>query len=136
VEPGTAVRTSPAQTEAPVFDKAGLMARLMDDEELARIVVDGFLEDAPKLIEGLGNCLRAGDAQGAIRQAHTIKGASATVGGEALRAVAQEIENAATAGDLDGVTAHLPDLESAFGRLREAMSEFAGQTGPEPEESQ
>jgi CheY-like chemotaxis protein/HPt (histidine-containing phosphotransfer) domain-containing protein len=132
--PGAAAPANAGGAEAPVFDSAGMMARLMDDEELARIVVDGFLEDAPRLIEALRNCLGAGDAPGAIRQAHTIKGASATVGGEALRAVALEMEKAAMAGDFEAVAARLPDLESEFGRLREAMSDFTGATGPEPEE--
>ena len=113
-------------TEASVFDEAGLMTRLMDDEVLARAVVDGFLDDAPRLIDSLRDCLRAGDASGAIRQAHTIKGASATVGGEALSMVAQEMERAATSGDLDGASDRLPDLEFAFDRLRSAMTAFAG----------
>jgi PAS domain S-box-containing protein len=121
-EPETAVRASVATAALPVFDKAGLLARLMGDDELASTVISGFLEDAPKLILALWACLRAGDTPGTIRQAHTIKGASATVGGEALRAVAAEIERAATAGDLDSVGAQLPDLEAEFVHLREAMS--------------
>jgi len=132
--PGAAVPANAGGAKAPVFDSAGMMARLMDDQELARIVVDGFLEDAPRLIEALRNCLGTGDASGTIRGAHTIKGASATVGGEALRALASEMEVAAVAGDFAAVTARLPDLESELGRLREAMSGFTGSTGPEPEE--
>ncbi len=115
-----------ASTTALVFDRAGLMDRLMGDEVLARAVVDSFLNDAPSLIEALGDCLRAGDASGTIRQAHTIKGASATVGGDALAAVAQEMESAATAGDLDQVRERLRDLESEFGRLRAAMGDLVG----------
>jgi HPt (histidine-containing phosphotransfer) domain-containing protein len=105
------------------------MARVMDDEDLARLVIDGFLEDAPRLMVALGDCLRTGDAQGAIREAHTIKGASATVGGETMRLVAQEIEAAALAGDLDAVRARLPHLDAAFAGLRQEMQESAGQTG-------
>ena len=108
----------------PVFDKAGMMARLMDDEDLARTVVEGFLEDIPKQIEALKGYLEAGDAARAERQAHTIKGASANVGGEALRAVAFEMEKAGKTGDLEAVTARLPELETQFARLKEAMSEF------------
>jgi CheY-like chemotaxis protein/HPt (histidine-containing phosphotransfer) domain-containing protein len=126
---------SSALTEAPVFDRAGLVTRLMGDENLARIVADGFLKDAPRLIDALKVCLRTGDAAGAIRQAHTIKGASATVGGEALAAVAQKMDKAATTGDLDDARDRLPELASEFGRLRAAMREFAGQTEPEPRES-
>ena len=104
----------------------------LGDEELARIVVDGFLEDAPRLIEALRSSLAAGDAAGAIRLAHTIKGASATVGGEALRAAAWELEQAGTAGDLDVVAARLPELESEFGRLREAMAAFGSTCSANP----
>jgi CheY-like chemotaxis protein/HPt (histidine-containing phosphotransfer) domain-containing protein len=132
-EPGAG--RSWTSTEASVFDRAGLVTRLMGDEVLARTVVEGFLEDAPKQIESLRAHLGAGDAPGATRQAHTIKGASATVGGEVLSAVAQEMEKAASSGDLEAVRDLLPDLELAFGRLRAAMSEFAGETGPEPGDS-
>jgi HPt (histidine-containing phosphotransfer) domain-containing protein len=129
---GTAVPRTAADTDVPVFDSEALMARVLDDEALARIVTAAFLKDAPGLIDALVGCLRSGDAQGAIRHAHTIKGASANVGGEALRAVALDIEQAATAGDLDGATARLPDLVTAFARLRDAMREVSGRVGPEP----
>ena len=119
-----------SESQAPVFDASGMMDRLMGDQALARIVVDGFLEDAPRLIEALRSSLDAGDATAAIRGAHTIRGASATVGGEALRAVAWEMEKAGTAGDLDVVRARLPELESELGRLREAMTVFTVDLGP------
>jgi HPt (histidine-containing phosphotransfer) domain-containing protein len=111
-----------------------MLARLMGDEELARTVVDGFLEDVPRQIEALRNYLGAGDAQGAFRQAHTIKGASANVGGEALRATALEMEKAGRAGDLEAVTVRLPELESQFARLKEAMHDFVDPNEPEPRE--
>ncbi len=131
-ELGPVARTLRAEPAAMVFDQAGLLSRLMGDEDLARVVVDGFLEDAPKLITALGDCLRTGDSAGVLLQAHTIKGASATVGGDALSVVAQEIEAAALAGDLDHVRERLPALGAAFGRLREAMSESAVPTGSDP----
>jgi CheY-like chemotaxis protein/HPt (histidine-containing phosphotransfer) domain-containing protein len=121
------------EPQALVFDSAGMMERLMGDQELARIVVDGFLEDAPRLIEALRSSLDAGDAAAAIRGAHTLRGASATVGGEALRAVAWEMEKAGTAGDFGAVSAHLPELESEVGRLREAMERFSAEIRPEPD---
>jgi two-component system sensor histidine kinase/response regulator len=110
-----------------------MMDRLMGDRELARIVMDGFLEDAPRLIEVLRSALDLGDAAAAIRGAHTIKGASATVGGEALRAVASEMEKAGVAGNFDAVRARVPALESELGRLRTAMSEYSRGI-PEPGE--
>jgi CheY-like chemotaxis protein/HPt (histidine-containing phosphotransfer) domain-containing protein len=119
-------------SEVPVFDAAAMMDRLMGDSDLARTVVDGFLEDAPRLIEALRSSLAAGDATGVIRGVHTIRGASATVGGEAVRAVAWAMEKAGTAGDLGAVGASLPQLESELDRLCVAMSTFIGEIGREP----
>jgi PAS domain S-box-containing protein len=114
---------SAQEPEAPVFDKAGMMARMMDDEELARAVIEAFLGDVPKQIAALRGYLDAGEAASAVRQTHTIKGASANLGGEALRAVAFEMEKAAKAGHLEYVKAHLPELENQFIRLKQAMEQ-------------
>ncbi len=67
-----------------------------------------------------------------ILGAHTIRGASATVGGEGVRLVAWEMEKAGTAGDLGAVEARLPQLESELDRLCLAMSAFIGEI-PEPD---
>ncbi len=93
----------------------------MDDEDQARIVVAGFLEDIPRQIATLKRYLEAGDAPGTERQAQTIKGASANVGGERLREVAFEMEKAAKAGDLSAVAGHMPELEAQFNRLNQTM---------------
>ncbi len=106
---------------APVFDKAAFLERMMDDEDLARTVAMGFLGDIPRQIESLKAYLGAGDASGSERQAHTIKGASANVGGEALREVAFDMEKAAKAGNLDLIRNRVPELETQFDRLKEAM---------------
>ena len=98
------------------------MARLMDDEDLARMVVEGFLEDIPRQITALKGYLETGDAAGAELQAHTIKGASANVGGERLLEVAFEMEKSAKAGDLSAVVEHMVELEAQFNLLNQAMT--------------
>ena len=124
--------TGETAATAPVFDRAGMLARLMGDDELARIVVSGFIADIPLQIESLEGFLQAGDEAGALRQLHTIKGASAQLGGEALRAVALEAEAAGRNGDLNAISAQMPNLLSQVARLREAMSDFADPQGPGP----
>ena len=104
-----------------VFDRAGMLSRLMDDEELVRSVAECFLDDIPRQIVALKGRLEVGDAAGAACLAHAVKGASANVGGEALRAEAFAMEQAAKAGDLSAVTARMAGLEAQFGRLRDAL---------------
>ena len=119
-------RCEPDEDRAiPVFDKPGMLARLMDDEDLARTVALGFVADIPNQIVELRRCLDAGDVPGSVRQAHTIKGASANVGGERLRSVAAEMEQAARGDDLAAVKGRVPELEAAFAKLKTAMEDFA-----------
>ncbi|MEI7745241.1 MAG: response regulator, partial [Chloroflexota bacterium] len=118
--------TDAGEAATPVFDRAGMLGRLMGDEDLAGVVALGFIEDIPKQIELLRNGLAAGDIELAARQAHAIKGAAANVGGEVLRAVATEMEEAGRAGDPEAVAALLPALESGFAALAVAMREIAG----------
>jgi CheY-like chemotaxis protein/HPt (histidine-containing phosphotransfer) domain-containing protein len=106
-----------------IFNRAGMMERLMDDEDLARTVAAGFLEDIPRQIAALKECLETGDTKGAERQAHSIKGAAANVGGERLREAALEMEKAGKAGDMDEVQARMADLDAQFDRLKQVMTE-------------
>ena len=123
-KPENAAPVSAQELQAPVFDKVGMMARLMNEEDLVRTVSECFLADTPRQIQALRGYLEAGDASGVEHQAHTIKGASANVGGEVLRAVAFEMEKAAKAGNLEYVMAHLPEMERQFARLRQAMGQY------------
>ena len=119
-------RTPPPSSDATspvVFDRAGMLARLMDDENLAWVVTEAFLHDIPGQIEALRSYLEVSDAAGAARQAHLLKGAAANVGGEALRALASEMEKAGKTGDLGSVAARMNSLDHQFLQLKEAMTQ-------------
>jgi PAS domain S-box-containing protein len=111
----------PNTTDPPVWDKHKMMERLLNDEDLAKTIQDGFLADIPKQIQALKAFLESGDVSGVELQAHTIKGASAYVGGERLRAVSFEMENAAKAQDLTAASSFMNELERQFDRLKEEM---------------
>jgi PAS domain S-box-containing protein len=109
--------------EAVVFDHAGLVHRMMDDEDMARAIALGFLGDIPKQIAALEGHLEAADVPAAERVAHSIKGAAANVCGEALREIAFEMEKAGKAGDTQAVKNLMPELERRFAMLRDAMNQ-------------
>jgi len=105
----------------PIFDKLSLLDRLMNDDQLARVIITGFLHDIPIQIELLKNYLQASDITGAVRQAHNIKGAAANVGGEALRAVAMEMEKHGKSGNLGAIQKNIGRLEFQFEKLKGVM---------------
>jgi CheY-like chemotaxis protein/HPt (histidine-containing phosphotransfer) domain-containing protein len=124
--PAPAERLVPSTTrggQTPVFDRAGVLEHLIGDSELVAAVMEVFLEDMPRQIQILKELLDAGDAVGAGRQAHSIKGAAADVGGERLREVALEMEKAFDAGDLSAAQACMAGLEAQFLLLRETINE-------------
>ena len=106
---------------AMLFAESRLLARLAGDRSLARTIVHHFLQDIPNQIELLKGYLATGDAKGAERQAHSIKGAAATVGGEALSELAFRLEQAGSNGDLEAVERALGELQLQFEHLRDTM---------------
>jgi len=120
-EPAKEALGDGTEPEPPVYDREGTLRRLLDDEELVGLVVKTFLEDTPVQIEALRGALEKGDGPVAERLAHTIKGASANVGGERLRRVAFEMEKAAGDGRLSEARDRMAELEIEFDRLKEAL---------------
>ena len=122
--PSGAPQVVPSTTAADttlIFDLEGMLGRLDGDNELAAIVIAVFLEDIPAQIQTLKDFVKSGDTASSARQAHSIRGASANVGGDRLRNVASVMEKAADVGDLHAVAARMADLELEFDRLRDAM---------------
>ena len=109
--------------DPPVFDRAGMLSRLMGDEDLARTVLDSFRKDIPRQIISLKRYIASGDTTAAGRQAHTIKGASANVGAERLRMVSSEMEQALKTGDPITIQAALTKMETEYARIERAMME-------------
>lgn len=119
-----ALPAQPAEKKTyPVFDRAALRQRVLDDEELAHTILSTFLEDIPVQIQILKYYLEADNISGAKHQAHAIKGAAANIGGDALRAVAHEIEKS---NSLLVIQKQVKELEAQFERLREELKKEIG----------
>jgi signal transduction histidine kinase/DNA-binding response OmpR family regulator/HPt (histidine-containing phosphotransfer) domain-containing protein len=104
-----------------VYDRDGFLERMMGDAEMVQMIIGVFLEDIPKQIESFRTSLEAGDKETIERIAHSIKGAAANVGGEALRELAAKIEKACKNGNFESISGSCPQLESQFNRLKDMM---------------
>ncbi len=104
-----------------VFDRAGLLERVMDDEKLMREIIDGFIRDTPNQIDVLQTHIESNDLPRAQDEAHGIKGSSGIVGGEAMCRIAFEVEKACKTGNKEKAFTLLQDLRSQFDLLKNAM---------------
>jgi HPt (histidine-containing phosphotransfer) domain-containing protein len=94
------------------------------DPEFLAELIDEFLGDAPTQLGTLREAASSGDAEGAKRAAHTLKGNGRTFGAEELASLCQEAEAASAAGDLDAVLARVDEIGEAWGRLRVELLAF------------
>lgn len=86
-------------------------------------MICGFLSDTPRQLLILKAKLEEGDAQGVRMQAHSLKGAAATLSAEAMRTICFEMQEAAAAKELNRASALLPQLEEQYELLEAALKE-------------
>jgi CheY-like chemotaxis protein/HPt (histidine-containing phosphotransfer) domain-containing protein len=117
---------SPCRADSPserdnIFDRTGLLKRLGGNQQLAERVVKEFLDDTPSQLWTLRKQLEDGDATGARRQAHKLKGAAANLSAGALREAAFQAERTAMEGELRKLAELLPTMEGEFERLKASI---------------
>lgn len=100
------------------WDRDFALEQAADDEELLAELIDLFHDssasDLAAIKEGAANDDPAamGDA------AHSIKGASASLGIEGVRRIADDLEKAGKAGDLQRAKSYLPGLEEVLEQFK------------------
>jgi HPt (histidine-containing phosphotransfer) domain-containing protein len=119
----------------PIFNRATLMDRLMEDEDIAHQILLTFLTDLPGQIKNLQLEVAKADLKKIQEQAHKIKGAAANLSGEALAALAHSIEQAARQNDLDSVRFLAVKLENQLEFLTAALTNEAAAPGSQNQSS-
>jgi CheY-like chemotaxis protein/HPt (histidine-containing phosphotransfer) domain-containing protein len=104
-----------------VFDTQIILKNMMNDKELAVRIMKRFLSDIPRQITALEGFIENKSVEDAGRQAHTIKGAAANVGGKALQALAYKMEKSGKEEDLPAIQMDMPQLKTEFEMLKNAM---------------
>ena len=116
------ILTAPGPAEDDVvYDETVLLGLLGGDPEAVAEILADFLGDAPRLIAALGEAVEAGDNASVRLQAHTLKGASASVGAQALRFLSSRLEEAAAAGSLKNAPVLTRGIEQGYARFAETV---------------
>jgi HPt (histidine-containing phosphotransfer) domain-containing protein len=103
---------------APFLGEQVLIERLLGDIAMARVVTHGFLQDIPEQIKEIETLVGKGAAQEAGQKAHAIKGAAATIGGQALEKIALKMEQAGKTGNLPLLRKKVPALREKFAEIK------------------
>jgi HPt (histidine-containing phosphotransfer) domain-containing protein len=101
------------------FDLERALRLVGGDRTLLESIVPTFLAEAPALAARLDDALRAGDAAGTARAAHSLKGSASALCADAVEELARAIETRAREGRLE-------DCHDLRTRLAPALDELAG----------
>ena len=89
----------PDLSAVPVHDHAGCMEMLDGDQELFDELMELYSENTGQTVQRLEEALASGDSQEIARCAHSIKGSSANLCVERVRALASDLERLAGSED-------------------------------------
>ena len=100
--------------EPLIFDHELFMENIMDDIVIARGIVEIFYRNAPRQLGELKEAIDKKEIAMIVNSAHSLKGASASVGGMALCDISSRIEILANSGQIDEVVKLLPELNRVY----------------------
>ena len=113
-----------------VFSAAEMLDTFMGDRETVLPLLSRFIERTQAQLEEIPDLEKAQDWDNARRDAHTIKGAAYTMGGQELGSAAARLELAFKNTDRAEMEAAYPPLREAFDRFRKAAEEFLEKGSP------
>jgi HPt (histidine-containing phosphotransfer) domain-containing protein len=83
-----------------------------------------FVAEWAGRLEAVESAIRAGDAPGLQRAAHTLKGASGAIGAIALQAACRALEELAKRHSFDEAPAAAETMREEYRRLRDAIDQL------------
>jgi HPt (histidine-containing phosphotransfer) domain-containing protein len=111
-----------------VFDEKVLLTLLEGDRESAAEIADQYLEDLEGQVTRLRDSIELGDCTLMRERAHLLKGASASVGAEAMRYCAADLEKRAVVGNLTSQEkpTMMAELDHQYSMLMAVVEEKGG----------
>ncbi len=95
------------------------------DTEFECELLSTFVEASPALIADFRSALAMDNAHAATHAAHTLKGSSRSIGGNAFAEVCETAEVAARNGDLDTCRSLVVQIETAYQALAQACEMYS-----------
>ena len=108
--------------QAVIFDRAGLLERAFDEEEIMKDILETFLLDAPVQIDELKEAVLSRDASQVKGLGHKLKGAAGMAGAPALREIALQVEIAGENEDMDALDTLVSGVEEQLNRFIVAVN--------------
>jgi len=105
-----------------ILDKEILLERVQGDEELAKELLEMFVEDVPGRLVKISQACESGDMKTIALEAHTIKGAAGNVAANDIHAAALQVELAGKDNNTETIPSLIQQLEKHFEVFQQAVA--------------
>lgn len=105
------------EAHVKAIDVRAALERIDGDRDLFGQIAALFKNECPKQLEAIRSAIASGNEVDLVREAHSLKGASANLGATPVSEAAKELENIARRGDLRRASEQLKVLEMEVDRL-------------------
>lgn len=92
--------------------------------DIVREIVETYLEDLPTRARAIVDAVSSGNAKEFHREAHNLKGSSASIGAVALAAICNELETIGREDLTSPAQPHLAALRNEVERVRESLADL------------
>jgi signal transduction histidine kinase/CheY-like chemotaxis protein len=114
------------EKEAASWNQAEALDRIGGDKELLQELCHIFLEESPKLLGKLQQAIAAGDSDGVMRAAHSLKGEASYLGAGGTSQAARQLEDMGRNKDLSRASDTFVALEREVASLHFDLENLAG----------
>jgi PAS domain S-box-containing protein len=91
-----------------------------------RDLLEMYVEEGAEMLVQIREALVRGNAEGAGKAAHSLKGSSGYAGAKVVKDLAQSLEKSGRAGEIEAMRPQLVKLEAAFAQTIEAIKQTLG----------
>ncbi len=116
--------------EDAVFNEEQVLTTVDGDMAFFKELVDLFLAESPKIMDGISNAINTGDAGKLDHAAHSLKGSASNFGASAVTEIALRLEMMGKKGEMTGADKLYAALIVEMQRLKQAFAAFIGRGSP------
>ena len=116
-------------TDIPSIDYAALRELSSLMEEAFPELLQAFITDAGKIVEGLQRALTSNDLSSASKLAHTLKGSSANIGAPRLSDLCKVLNMGEHEGEIDDFSAIVAKIDHEFEVVKGQLNQFLQEAG-------
>ncbi len=111
-----------------VFDPDDFMDRMMEDMDIANLIVESFLENTPPLLAAMKEYLEVGDTEKIGISAHTLKGSAGNLSASLVVETAFKMEQFSKDGNLEALKSHFTEMQERYSVLKSVLENWISNT--------